>query len=130
MKNRRVLLGLVALLGVAAILFAVYSVYSPKPVAGEKALTVEVIHGDGSVRTVALRTQAEYLGEALAEEEGLVSGEEGPYGLYIKTVDGETASDGARTWWCITKEGAEVATSADLTPIADGERYELTLMTY
>ena len=60
----------------------------------------------------------------------MVEGEEGPYGLYIKTVDGETASDADRTWWCITKDGGEVTTSADLTPIADGEHYELTLMGY
>ncbi len=30
-------------------------------------------------------------------------------------------------WWCITKGGEQVNTSADQTPIADGEQFELTL---
>lgn len=130
MKNKKIWLGLAALVVVAAGLLLVYRTFAPKPVAGSKTVTVEIVHGDGTARTVELRTDAEYLGQALDEEEGLVTGEEGPYGLYIKTADGETASDAHRTWWCITKAGAELPTSADLTPIADGERYELTLMTY
>ena len=130
MKNRKLWLGLAALVIVAAGLLLVYRTFAPKPVEGSKTVTVEIVHGDGSTRTVELHTDAGYLGEALDEEAGLVEGEEGPYGLYIQTVDGETASDAARTWWCITKDGGEVTTSADLTPIADGEHYELTLMTY
>ena len=130
MKSKKLWLGLGALVIVAAVLLLVYRTFAPKPVEGDKTITVETVHGDGSTRTVELHTDAGYLGEALDQEEGLVEGEEGPYGLYIKTVDGETASDADRTWWCITKGGAEVTTSADLTPIADGERYELTLMGY
>ena len=130
MKNKKIALGLAALVVVAAALFLVYRAFAPKPVAGAKTVTVEIVHGDKSTRTVELHTDAEYLGGALAEVEGLVDGENGPYGLYIKTVDGETASDADRTWWCITKGGAELPTSADLTPIADGDQYELTLMAY
>lgn len=130
MKNKKLWLGFTVLVIVAIGLLLVYRVFAPKPVAGSKNIAVEIVHGDGSTRTVEIQTDAEYLGEALAHEEGLVAGEEGPYGLYIKTVDGETASDAERTWWCITKDGDEVTTSADLTPIADGEHYELTLMTY
>lgn len=130
MKQKKIILGLAVLAAVAAVLLLVYRTFAPKPVAGAKTVTVEVVHGDGTTRTEELHTDAEYLGEALKEAEGLVDGEQGPYGLYIKSVDGEAASDADRTWWCITKGGAEVPTSADLTPIADGERYELTLMTY
>lgn len=130
MKSKKGLIGLGVLVLAAAALILVYRVFAPKPVAGEKTVTLKIVHGDQTTKTVELHTSAEYLGEALDEEEGLVDGEEGPYGLYIKTVDGETASDADRTWWCITKAGAELPTSADLTPIADGDRYELTLMDY
>lgn len=130
MKQKKILLGLAVLAAVACALLLVYRVFAPKPVAGAKTVTVTVVHGDGAVRTEEIHTDAEYLGDALEEIEGLVDGEQGPYGLYIKSVDGEAASDADRTWWCITKDKAELPTSADLTPIADGERYELTLMNY
>ncbi len=61
-------------------------------------------------------------------DEALVEGENGAYGLFITSVDGETADDSNQEWWCITKEGGQVNTSADQTPIADGDKYELTLM--
>ena len=57
---------------------------------------------------------------------GFVSGENGPYGLYIKTVDGITAdydSDGA--YWAMYKDGEYLMTGAKDTKIAEGERYEL-----
>lgn len=130
MKNKKLLLGGLALVAVALVFALVYWNFVPRGEAGAKTVTLTVVHGDETTRTLELHTDAAYLGEALAEQEGLVDGEPGPYGLFIKTVDGETASDADRTWWCITKAGAEVATSADLTPIADGEAYELTLLTY
>lgn len=61
------------------------------------------------------------------KEEKLVEGTQGEYGLYIETVDGVTADAANQEWWCITKDGEMLNTSADLTPIADGEHYELTL---
>ena len=85
-----------------------------------------VVHGDETEKTFQYHTDAEYLVEVLKENE-LVSGEEGEYGLFIKTVDGETADESKQQWWCITKGGEQVNTSADQTPIADGEQFELTL---
>ena len=73
-----------------------------------------------------IHTDAENLGDALKEEK-LVDGTQGEYGLYIETVDGVTADASNQEWWCITKGGETLNTSADLTPIADGEHYELTL---
>ena len=110
MKNQKARIGVLILLAAAALLAAVYYFARPQPVAGAKTVTVEVIHGDGSI----------------SEELG-VEGENGPYGLYIQTVDGETASDADRTYWSLSKDGEITPNGADLTPIADGERYELTL---
>lgn len=130
MKKKKLWIGAAALAAAVVVFLAAYVALSPGTEAGEKTVTVEIVHGDGSQRTVELRTEAAYLGGALAEEEGLIEGDEGPYGLYITSVDGESASDADRTWWCITKGGAEVTTGVDLTPIADGDQFELTLMTY
>ena len=60
-------------------------------------------------------------------ENELVAGEIGQYGLFITTVDGETADDSKQQWWCITKGGEQGNTSADTTPIGDGDQFELTL---
>ena len=51
---------------------------------------------------------------------------QGAYGLYILTADGETVNEAAQEWWCITKNGESMTTGASDTVIADGERYELT----
>ena len=40
---------------------------------------------------------------------------------------GETADASRQQWWCLTKGGESVNTSADQTPIADGDVFELTL---
>ena len=56
-----------------------------------------------------------------------MDGESGEYGLFITTVDEETADDSKQQWWCITKGGEQVTTSADQTPVSDGDAFELTL---
>ncbi len=128
-KNlKKIILSLAALLLIIAALLGIYQFTRGETVKGAKAITIEVIHGDASQKTFAYHTDREYLGEALTDE-ALVSGETGPYGLFITTVDGETADDSAQEWWCITKDGEMLNTSADQTPIADGDRYELTLTT-
>lgn len=106
--------------------FGIYRFTRPAAVQGEKTVTIDVIHKDASQKTFEYQTDLEYLGELLTEE-GLVSGEEGAYGMFITTVDGETADDTNQEWWCITKDKEKLNTSADQTPIADGEKYELTL---
>lgn len=93
---------------------------------GEKSFTVQVIHGDGSEKTFQVSTAKEMVGEALVDE-GLVSGEQGAYGLYVQTVDAETADESKEQWWCLTKGGQSVNTGVDSTPVEDGATYEFTL---
>lgn len=127
-NTKKTLIALAALVIVIAALLGVYQFTKGHAVEGEKHITVEVIHKDGSLKTFTYQTEQEYLGEVLAGEK-LVSGESGAYGLFITTVDGETADDANQEWWCITKNNEQLNTSCDQTPIADGEKYELTLMT-
>ena len=79
------------------------------------AVTVTVVHGDGSTKDFNIKTDKEMLGEALTDEK-LIDGEDGPYGLFVKTVDGETADDAAQEWWCLTKGGGTVNTGIDPPP--------------
>lgn len=114
-----------ALLLIAAVLFGVWYTTRPETQTGAKALTVEVIHGSGEAKTFEFRTDAEYLGEALVAQQ-IVEDNQGPYGLYILTADGETVNEANQEWWCITKGGEALMTGASETPVADGESYELT----
>lgn len=111
----------------ALVVFAgIWYVSRPAAMAGEKDLTIQVVHGDGTKKEYMVTTTAKYLAEVLLEQE-LARGSQGPYGLYIQTVDGETADEANQEWWCITRGGESVMTGADETPVADDERYELTL---
>jgi len=121
------LTSLLALLLLAAVLYGVWYTTRPEPAAGNKALTIEVTHSDGTTNTFPIETDAEYLAEALVEN-GIVEDNQSTYGLYILTADGETANESNQEWWCITKGGESLMTGASETPIADGETYELTLM--
>ena len=99
---------------------------NPGGAAGDKTITVEVIHGDGTQKDFTISTDAEFLRGAL-EQEGLVQGDESEYGLFVTAVDGETADSEQQQWWCFTKGGEMLMTGVDDTPIADGEQYEITL---
>lgn len=92
---------------------------------GEKTLLLEVLAGEKSVLFTVLSDCAT-VGEALTGCD-LISGEEGPYGLYIKTVNGITADyDINQSYWAITKGGEYMSTGVDSTEFADGDKFELT----
>ena len=125
-KTNKLLPILLAVLVVIAC--AVWYFNKPQGSAGTKTVTVEVYHGDGSEKTFTLETQAENLRGA-CEEQDLIQGTESDYGLYVLTVDGETADETEQQWWCITKDGEEHSYGVDDTMIQDGEQYEFTLKT-
>jgi len=94
---------------------------------GGKHLTVEVV-ADDQTTAFNIQTDAEYLRQAL-EEQDLIEGTESQYGLYVTTVNGITADESQQEWWCFTRNGEQLNTGVDSTPIADGETYEITLTT-
>ena len=126
MKNKKPIIAAVVLVVVAVVLFGVYSFTKPKTEKGSKEVTVQVVDKDGNAEDFTYHTDREYLGEVLKDEK-LVEGEDGEYGLFITSVNGIKADDSSQEWWCITKGGEQVNTSADKTPIADGDTFELTL---
>ncbi len=100
---------------------------TPEESAAVKNISFTVVHGDGSEKVFQISTSAETLGEALLQEK-LIEGETSEeYGLFVKTVDGETADEGSKQWWCLTKGGEMTTTGVDSTPIADGDAFEFTL---
>lgn len=117
-KQTRLLLILVAVL--AAVLSGAWLLLRETTVQGEKSVTVTVLHRSGTERSFSLTTEQEYLGGALTEA-GLVSGRQTEYGLYILTVDGETADESKQQWWGYTVNGTEAVYAVDEQPIRDGD---------
>ena len=126
-KSKRILGAAILVLAVI-ILGTVYYFQRPAGQAGEKTIYVQVTANEEQEK-FTLQTAEEFLGAALLEN-GLIEGENGPYGLFITTVNGITADEAQNQWWCITRGGEQLSTGADSTPIADGEQYELTLSVY
>ena len=123
-KNTKILLSVLALLVAVGALAGVYLALRPGTQAGAKAVVVTVAAGEkGDEHT--LRTDAEYLGQALLDA-GLVKGEDGPYGLYITEAGGVPADSAKQQWWCLTKGGEMWNYGADATELSDGDTYELT----
>lgn len=128
-KNKKILIGVGALIVVIGLMLGIYFLLMPGGTAGEKNLTVQVVYADSSTKDFPIQTNAEMLGEALTES-GLAEGDIGDFGLFITTVDGVTVDSSKNEFWSISKDGEILMTGADSTPIADGEHYELTLSTY
>ena len=98
---------------------------------GEKTFTFQVRDLEGTVvGDFKITTERAMVGEALLDE-GLIEGENGPYGLYVKTVNGITADyDTDGTYWAFYIGGDDreyAMTGVDATPIEDGGVYTLQI---
>ena len=88
-----------------------------------KHFTFIVVDIDGNETTHEITTDAKTVGEALMSQ-GLIDGEEGPYGLYVKTVTGMTLdyeTDGK--YWAFYEGDEYGLTGVDVTEITDGATY-------
>lgn len=88
-----------------------------------KTFSFQVVYPDGSTKDFTVNAQTKTVGEALMAE-GLIAGEDGPYGLYVKTVDGLTLDyDKDGMYWAFYVNGEYGMTGCELTDIEDGAVY-------
>ncbi|MBQ4651702.1 MAG: DUF4430 domain-containing protein [Oscillospiraceae bacterium] len=91
---------------------------------GAKTVTVQVQAEDKTVN-FTIHTDSATLGEALLEH-GLVEGDMGEFGLYIKKVNGILADyDVDQSYWGFYSGGEYMMSGVDTTEISGGESYEL-----
>lgn len=125
MKNKKLIIGILALVAVVAVLVGVYAATRPETAVGDKTITVTVVHKDGTSKDFTYNTDAEYLGAVLTAEE-LVTGYEGEYGLVIESVDGETADWNVdQSYWALYVGEEYATTGAGTTPVYDGSVFKL-----
>lgn len=92
---------------------------------GSTQFALTVADKDGNETQFEIHTDKETVGEALLEL-GLIAGDEGEYGLYVKTVNGITADyDTDGVYWAFYVNGEYASAGVDATPITEGESYAL-----
>lgn len=74
-----------------------------------------------------VHTDSTTVGDAL-QENGLIKGDAGAYGLYVKEVCGVTADyDKDRTYWSFLIGGEYAVNGVDMTEIMEGTAYEFRI---
>ncbi len=92
---------------------------------GATKFTLKVVDVEGKEISAEINTDEKTVGAALTAL-NLIAGEQGEYGLYIKTVNGVTLDyekDGK--YWAFYVDGDYAMESADLTEIVPGTTYTL-----
>lgn len=90
---------------------------------GETEFTFTVVDKDGNKTHFEIHTDKEIVGDALIDL-GLIEGDEGEYGLYVKTVNGITADyDTDQTYWAFYINDEYAMTGVDSTAITAGDSY-------
>ena len=87
--------------------------------------TLIVTDVEGKQTTMNIVTDQTTVGAALIEA-GIIEGEDGPYGMYIKSVNGTTLdynTDGK--YWAFYQDGEYSLAGVDMTDITPGATYEL-----
>lgn len=91
---------------------------------GKASFNFTVTDADGNKTSFTVNTDKILVGEAL-QELGLIEGEEGPYGLYVKTVNGITYDyDIHGKYWAFYVDGSYASAGVDVTAINAGASYE------
>ena len=90
---------------------------------GKTMFLFTVVDKDGNETNFEIHTDKEIVGEALLDLE-LIAGDDGEFGLYVKTVNGITADyDVDQTYWAFYVDGEYAMSGVDATEIEDGVSY-------
>lgn len=90
---------------------------------GDTVFYVSVTDKEGAETDFEIHTDKGTVGEALLDL-GLIEGEEGDYGLYVKTVNGITADyDKDGVYWAFYINGELASTGVSSTAVTEGEQY-------
>lgn len=90
---------------------------------GETQFPFTVVDQEGEETLFEIHTDKETVGEAL-QDVGLIEGEEGDYGLFVKTVNGITADyDKDGVYWAFYVNDEYAAEGVDSTKITEGDTY-------
>lgn len=132
--NKKNVIGIIVLVAVIALMAIAYNAFREKPVQGSKEITIEVVNKAKESITYELKTDAEFLREAMeeAKEQGLTfEASNGQYGLVVNAVNGETAdlNSGSAYWGFYVNDGY-CNYGIDAQPVEDGDAFRIEYTVY
>ena len=90
---------------------------------GKVAFDFSVMDKEGNETKYEIHTDKTTVGDALLEL-GLIEGDAGDYGLYVKKVNGITADyDVDKTYWAFYVNGEYAMSGVDATQVTGGDTY-------
>lgn len=126
-SSKKVWIGIVAFVAVIAIFVGVFLFFRPGAMTGTKNITIEVINKAQESTSYKVKTDAEYLRQAMEDAKGLsFEGIESEYGMMVNTVNGETADysvDGS--YWSFYINGEYCNYGIDSQPVTDGDAFQI-----
>jgi hypothetical protein len=126
MKNKKLIVSVVALVLVIAVMAGVYFATRPEAVEGQKNVTVVIVYEDGTEKKLEYATACESLADLLLEKELVTGYTSEEYGFTIESVDGimlDWATDGA--YWALYEGDTYATTSAAGIMLTEGGIYKL-----
>ena len=126
--NKKLIIGLIVLVVLIGAFAVIYNVFRPKPAEGSKSITINVVNSKEEKTSYSVKTDAQYLRQAMEEAEGLTfSGTESEeFGMMVDTVNGERADytlDNA--YWSFLVNGEYAAYGIDSQPVNDGDEFSI-----
>lgn len=126
MKNRVKIL--VALLVAIVVFSGIGFYFYQRGNSDVKEVTVEIISKrDDFNEKENYKTNIEYLGDLLKEENIVTDYEDSEYGMYIHGVKNMADDPSAQYWWSISIDGKSATQGADALVLEDGKTYTLEL---
>lgn len=125
--NKKAVIGIAALAAAVVLLAAVFFVFREKPAEGSKTVVIEVVDNEQKTVTYDVKTDAEYLRQAMEEADGLeFSGTESEYGIMVTTVNGLTADYNVNgAYWSFYVNGGYCNYGIDTQPVLDGDTFRI-----
>ena len=118
------MIAIAVLVVLVAALVACWFAFKPKAVQGSKNIAVKVNHKDGTTNVFKISTDAEYLYDAMKQEDLVGELENGMF----DTVDGEKADSSNEEWWgYYDKAGTLVNVGLAECAIKDGDEYTFVI---
>ena len=127
MKFNKKLMGVAAVVLLAAVMALAYFTYREAPVEGEKHVVIQVVDDSGAITAYELDTDSAYLQQAMDEAKGLTYGaEDGPYGLSVHTVNGLRADyEKDKAYWSFYVNGEYCNYGISQQPVEDGDLFRI-----
>lgn len=125
--DKKAVIGIVVLTAAVVLMAAGFFLFREKPVEGSKAIVIEVVDNGQKTVTYNVKTDAEYLRQAMEEAEGLeFSGAESEYGMMVDTVNGITADYNVNgAYWSFYVNGGYCNYGIDTQPVQDGDTFRI-----